>query len=92
MTRDDVEHRDRHRDRAHDNRAGDQCPSCGRSFDTADRVDVHHRDQNPTNGHPENLRKRCKTCHLGSEHDRDTDAKQPSGARSRPRRPRTGPR
>jgi len=88
----DPEHRDRHRERVHDDRAGDRCPSCGRLLDTADRVDVHHRDGDPTNGQPSNLRKRCKKCHLGGEHDRDTEPKQPAGPRSGPRRPRTGPR
>ncbi len=87
-----AEHRDRHRDRVHDDRAGDHCPSCGRRLDIADRVDVHHNDEDPSNGHPSNLRKRCKNCHLGDEHDRDIEPNQPSRPRSGPRRPRTSPR
>lgn len=86
------EYRDRHRERLHDDRAGQQCPTCGRRLDTANRVDTHHRDRDPTNGHPDNLRKRCKTCHLAGEHDRDLDDSQPDGVRSGPRRPRTQPR
>ncbi|MFC4549394.1 MULTISPECIES: hypothetical protein [Halorussus] len=88
----DPEFRDRHRRRLHADRAGEQCPRCGRSLDTADRVDDHHHDGDPTNGHPSNLRKRCKNCHLGGEHDRDVETKQPRGPRSGPRRPRTSPR
>ncbi|WP_137288847.1 HNH endonuclease [Natronorubrum halophilum] len=76
-----TDSRDRHRERVHDERAGQRCPGCGRSLDTADRVDVHHHDQNSSNGHPANLRKRCKRCHLEGEHDRpdDVDPKGPAG-------------
>ena len=86
--------RDRHRERTHDERAGDRCPSCGRAFATAERADVHHRDGDPTNGAPENLRKRCKRCHLGDEHDRDVKAGRgpPGVRRTGPTTPRTTPR
>jgi len=86
--------RDRHRDRVWSDRAGKRCPSCGRSFDDAERADVHHNDEDPGNGHPSNLRKRCKRCHLGGEHGRDTDSpKEPRGVRrSGPSGPsRSGP-
>jgi len=89
---DQPEYRDRHRDRLHRDRAGQHCPSCGRPLNTADRVDDHHHDGDPSNGHPSNLRKRCRRCHLGDEHDRDLDDKQPTGPRSGPSRPRTSPR
>ncbi|UHQ96480.1 hypothetical protein [Natrinema halophilum] len=72
-----TDSRDRHRERVHLERAGRRCPTCGRTFDTADRVDVHHRDQDERNGHPANLRKRCKKCHLEGEHDRPDDVDSP---------------
>lgn len=81
----DRDPRDRHRTRTHRERAGDQCPRCGRAYDQADGVDVHHHDENPRNGAPDNLRKRCPTCHLEGEHDRDTTHS------TEPRRPRSGP-
>jgi ribosomal protein S14 len=87
--------RDGDRDRTWSQRAGQRCPSCGRSFDTADRADIHHNDGNHKNSHPSNHRKRCKRCHLGGEHDRDTDSpKTPSGVRrTQPAGPRrSGPR
>ncbi|RKS83301.1 hypothetical protein BDK61_2644 [Haloarcula quadrata] len=88
--------RDRHRDRVWSERAGDQCPRCGASFDQAGGADVHHRDGNERNGEPENLRKRCPTCHFAGEHDRPDDApnsQQPPGpSRSSPSSPRTSPR
>jgi hypothetical protein len=87
--------RDADRQRTWSQRSGQRCPGCGRSYDEVDRADVHHNDGNDKNGHPANLRKRCKRCHLGGEHDRDTDSpKTPSGVRrSRPRGvSRSGPR
>lgn len=90
--------RDRHRDRAHDDRAGNVCPTCGRSFDDVERVDVHHDDGNPRNGSPENLRKRCRRCHLKEEHGRDPELWHrhdavPSTGFNRPPSPRsTDPR
>lgn len=84
--------RDRHRKRAHRERGGKRCPTCGRPYDDADRVDVHHRDGNPQNGAPNNLRKRCRKCHLGDEHDRNVSATKPRSPRSGPRGVRTGPR
>lgn len=88
----DAEHRDRHRERAHADSPGRQCPGCGRDFSTADRVDVHHRDGDPTNGTPDNLRVRCRRCHLGDEHDRDVEPAGPSRPRSGPRQSRSSPR
>lgn len=85
--------RERHRERTHQERAGDRCPRCGRSYADADRVDVHHRDGNPRNGSPENLRKRCRVCHLAGEHDRNvTRSKEPNPPRTAPRGVRAGPR
>lgn len=88
--------RDRHRARTWEQRGGDRCPRCGRPYESADRADVHHRDGNEHNGDPDNLRKRCRRCHLGAEHDRPDDVdspQQPAGpGRTRPTRPRTGPR
>lgn len=88
-------HRDRHRERTWEERAGNVCPGCGRSFDDVDRADVHHWNGNDRDGAPDNLRKRCKDCHLEGEHDRDVDSpKTPPGPRrTRPPRPsRSAPR
>lgn len=86
--------RERHRTRTHQERAGESCPQCGRSFDTVDRVDVHHADGNPSNGSPDNLRKRCKRCHLEGEHGRAPEQEQsPAPGYTGPPAPRaSGPR
>lgn len=88
--------RERHRQRVQDQRAGDYCPRCGRSFDQTDGDHVHHRDGNKRNGSPENLRKRCPRCHFAGEHDRPDDVESPgqppSPNRLSPGRPRTTPR
>lgn len=86
--------RDRHRDRTHEDRAGESCPRCGRPYDAVDRVDVHHFDGNARNGTPANLRKRCMRCHLEGEHDRTTDQdRSPAPGSTAPPSPRSsGPR
>lgn len=89
-----TDSRTQHRERTHDTRAGDACPTCGRPFDAVDRVDVHHHDGNATNGTPENLRKRCQRCHLQGEHDRHPEqSATPTPGHTGPSSPRSaGPR